>query len=309
MLVMFAGLSSINAQWIEKDIGSMSWFRSINFTNDGNGWIVGGKGTIYRTTDNGSTWRRVPWRSEDLVRDVYFSDKNTGWLLCERDPYTFHNGPASYLMFTSDGGNTWTEIDSPDKTNRMLGFVHSDDKLAFVVGEKGTTWSYNESLHRWISSNTGVSYMLSGGTGLGDKKWLLVGGGGTILRTENNGTSWETIPFPGDQKVKLNAVTMNDNRLCAVGNKGRIVCSDDLGMKWHIVDSGTTNDLFDIKHIGDGNMIAVGDMGTILTSDNNGRTWAMTHLKGKNRLEKIGAGSKQPIIVGFGKMMVLDNFD
>ena len=39
-------------------IPSVAWLRAIHFFDDNNGWIVGGYGTILRTTDGGKSWRR-----------------------------------------------------------------------------------------------------------------------------------------------------------------------------------------------------------------------------------------------------------
>ncbi len=39
-------------------IPSVAWLRAVHFFDDNNGWIVGGYGTIVRTTDGGKSWRR-----------------------------------------------------------------------------------------------------------------------------------------------------------------------------------------------------------------------------------------------------------
>lgn len=298
---------SSRAQLVEKDLGTLAWLRSIYFVGN-DGWLVGSKGTIFRSKDGGTTWKRFAWKSEDLIRDVFFADPNTGWLLCERDRFSYQSGSASYLMQTLDGGETWTEMPSPDESIRMLAFVHSPGKLGFVVGEKGTTWHFNAELKRWTTSNVGVPFLLSGGTNLGAKEWMIVGGGGTILKTSNDGSAWETMSFPGEQRVKLNAVIVNDGKLFAVGNKGKIIYSADMGKQWQPVESGTTNDLLDIKAVGKEKLVIVGDVGTVLTSIDNGRTWKSRSIK-KGRLEKIGITAEdRAIFVGFGKLIELESF-
>jgi photosystem II stability/assembly factor-like uncharacterized protein len=34
-----------------------TWLRSVNFADAQNGWMVGGFGTILRTSDGGKSWR------------------------------------------------------------------------------------------------------------------------------------------------------------------------------------------------------------------------------------------------------------
>lgn len=47
------------AEWKRADLGMQiyTWMRAIDFADAQNGWIVGGYGTILRTSDGGKTWR------------------------------------------------------------------------------------------------------------------------------------------------------------------------------------------------------------------------------------------------------------
>jgi photosystem II stability/assembly factor-like uncharacterized protein len=46
-------------EWTRADLGMQiyTWLRSVDFADAQNGWLVGGYGTILRTTDGGKTWR------------------------------------------------------------------------------------------------------------------------------------------------------------------------------------------------------------------------------------------------------------
>lgn len=303
MILLGIGSERSYAQWTEKDIGSLAWLRSIYFVDDQEGWLVGSKGTIFKTIDSGNKWQKVEWRSTDLIRDVFFSDRETGWILCERDQFSSNTGSASYMMHTTDGGKTWTELESPDKAIKMLRFVYSPTRLALVVGEKGTVWNFSETLKRWVSTNAGTSFLISDGILVSKDRWFLVGGGGTILGSIDEGKTWETFSYPGVQRVKLNAIAALDTRICAVGNRGKIICLDINGTNWTEIASGTENDLFDVKVIGKEKLLAVGDQGTIVTSEDSGSTWKTQFLKGKNRLEKIGVAGRTSYIAGFGKLL------
>ncbi len=47
-----------DAAWTRAKIGQdvLTWLRSVNFSDPKNGWMVGGFGLIFRTTDGGKTW-------------------------------------------------------------------------------------------------------------------------------------------------------------------------------------------------------------------------------------------------------------
>lgn len=297
-------LFTVNAQWVEKDLGSLAWLRSIYFVDSETGWIVGSKGTIFKTSDSGDSWQRIEWKSSDLIRDVFFLNKDTGWILCERDQFSVGNNAASYVLQTADGGKTWSELESPDRSIRMLRFVYSKDRLGFIVGEKGTVWHYDSCQNKFETSNVGTQFMLTDGIYLSEASRLVVGGGGTILQTNDNGKTWEQRSFPGKNKVKLNSIVITgEGNMCSVGNRGTIICANKIGTMWSEIISGTTTDLFDIKADGRGKMIAVGDEGVILASDDNGKTWRNFTLKSKTRLERIGLQGDILFISGFGKLL------
>ncbi|MGI9035269.1 MAG: YCF48-related protein [Pyrinomonadaceae bacterium] len=50
----------------------------VDFTNDKNGWIVGGGGTILRTDDRGKTWIRQDSQTRYSLYGL-FMDKKYGW--------------------------------------------------------------------------------------------------------------------------------------------------------------------------------------------------------------------------------------
>jgi photosystem II stability/assembly factor-like uncharacterized protein len=47
-----------DAAWTRAKIGQdvLTWLRSIHFSDPQHGWMVGGFGLIFRTTDGGKTW-------------------------------------------------------------------------------------------------------------------------------------------------------------------------------------------------------------------------------------------------------------
>ena len=52
-------LHSQDGEWesVQLRMPIVTWLRAVNFFDDDNGWIVGGYGTIIRTTDGGKTWQ------------------------------------------------------------------------------------------------------------------------------------------------------------------------------------------------------------------------------------------------------------
>jgi hypothetical protein len=59
---------------------------------------------VHRTADGGRTWKQsqLPTPpSPDKIADLFFLDRNHGWLV------TWHSPAGSYVFTTTDGGETW----------------------------------------------------------------------------------------------------------------------------------------------------------------------------------------------------------
>ena len=120
---------------------------------------------VFRTTDGGTTWKKILFRSEragavDLCLDpsnprVLFAStwevSRTPWLLSS-------GGPGSGLFKTTDGGDTWTDLTrhpglpkgllgkiavavSPASSSRVYALVEAEDGGLFRSDDGGGTWT------------------------------------------------------------------------------------------------------------------------------------------------------------------------
>ena len=70
----------------------------IFFVDGSYGWAAGAG--VWRTTDGGATWRRIPLLAGTTLRRILFADRNRGWAL----------GHDNRVLRTEDGGETWTVV-------------------------------------------------------------------------------------------------------------------------------------------------------------------------------------------------------
>ena len=71
---------------------------------------------------------------------------------------------------------------------------------------------------------------------------MIVGGNGTILRTNNYGNSWEKVDTKltnGFQKVKY----ISEDHVIIIGNLGTILVSKDKGENWSLVESQISSNM------------------------------------------------------------------
>ncbi|HSW48999.1 MAG TPA: hypothetical protein VLH09_02440 [Bryobacteraceae bacterium] len=72
---------------------------SLYFVNEANGWMVTGGG-LWRTTDSGGTWSKLPEAATPPMTRVHFLDEEHGWAV----------GPRKGFYQTSDGGASWSRV-------------------------------------------------------------------------------------------------------------------------------------------------------------------------------------------------------
>lgn len=129
-------------EWLfkEKRTTGREDLRSVYFLNDTTGW-AGGRGVLYHTTDAGETWRKLSLEihSDAYVTQIIFRNTLTGWALVQRDGDASSPGDSQFwLLFTMDGGETWTtqlDIVATVATGIRLG----KDREVWLVGTKYST--------------------------------------------------------------------------------------------------------------------------------------------------------------------------
>ena len=189
--------------------------------------------------DGGSTWKTLFLDKNNInLRNIRFLDSNVGWAV----------GHEGTILYTNDGGQTWT--------------------------------------YQFLSNYTGRDLpRLNGLTVLSKTRAMLAGEFGVIAETINAGKTWTVISSP-DIKATFTEIEQVGNLVLAVGLDGVIaqVNSNKLNLqatpkdvdqvRVKLLNSEVNNHLFDIATNKNGEGIVVG-LANILA------------IKNGNKLEKI----------------------
>lgn len=99
-------------------------FFNMYFITDSIGYIVGDKGEIFVTRNQGSSWLDISYQKGDgiYLYSIYFSDTNNGWI--------YGNG---FKLKTSDGGNSWLK-ENADYNIREIKFFDANFGYALIGG-------------------------------------------------------------------------------------------------------------------------------------------------------------------------------
>lgn len=101
--------------------------------------------------------------------------------------------------------------------------------------------------------------------------WI-VGYHGTILRSQDQGLTWELQPS-GTTEALFRVSAVNANEAWIAGSYGTILHTRDGGKSWHKQQTPTEEHLFGLDFINSRKGWAVGSRGTVLHTDDGGETW------------------------------------
>ncbi|HEV2881158.1 MAG TPA: YCF48-related protein [Pyrinomonadaceae bacterium] len=237
---------------------------AVYFTDGKRGWMAGDGGLIYRTEDGGRTWLRQAVGTNDQINDLYFHNKEDGYLVA---------GNAIY--FTEDGGRAWREARRFSPAD--FGGMPELYSVRFAGKKKG--WIVGSISRRDVVTDS------------------------LVLHTDDAGATWRAQLVPSrDELIHLDFA--DDRRGWIAGDKGTILSTTDGGLNWSRQRTGTNATLYHVHFVDDDHGWAVGERATILRTVNGGETWTAVTVPGLQPrttfLSVQFAGKEHGWIVGRG---------
>jgi photosystem II stability/assembly factor-like uncharacterized protein len=250
------------------------------------GWVVGGFGTIYHTTDGGSTWRPQVSNSTEQLFSVAFADAKTGWIV----------GRSGLVLATTNGGDTWKPQTS-GTPNHLFQVKALDTQHVWAVGDWGTVLYTQDGGKTWENRSLTRDVILNGLSWADSQHGWIVGEAGTILATTDGGATW-TEQHSGVEKTLFGVFFANPQQGWATGIDGLILHTTDGGQTWQVqhgdvevgaleqvgfADTLGNPSLYDIAVVGKTGY-AVGENGAVFASDDGGQTWHRKPVPGDTTL-------------------------
>jgi photosystem II stability/assembly factor-like uncharacterized protein len=204
-------------------------------------------------------------------------------------------------MKTFDGGESWEKLDFAEGRERISRIFFAAGGSGFAVGESGTLLALQNDQKTWKKSVLPVRYLMLDGEFTDNSRGVLVGGGGTILFTEDGGSSWNQAKLDDDPKTKLASVFFVDQKTgWSVGREGKIYFTNNGGRLWRAQTSNVVENLSDVFFVNPHEGFVVGDDGMILHTMTAGKVWKIKKSIVGHRLEKVFFVEKKGFAVGFG---------
>jgi photosystem II stability/assembly factor-like uncharacterized protein len=269
---------------------------TVYFLDSKRGWVGGDNGFLSHTDDGGHSWVRQTVATTDAINDVYFRDKEAGFLIAgnaifvTRDKGARWSEARRFLPAEFDGADVelYSVRFSSKKKGWVVGSVSKRDRvidsILLFTDNGGETWQRQRAPSRLELIHIDFA---------NDKRGWIAGTEGTILSTVDGGQTW------GKQKSGTTATIFHidfrsEKRGLAVGEKGTVLQTADGGENWIPVAVKVRSTLLNVQFVNDNNGWAVGRGGTILRTDDAGATWieqqsgTKQNLYGLYFVKKIG---------------------
>lgn len=248
---------------------------TVYFLDNKRGWVGGDNGFLSGSEDGGRTWVKRTVDTTDAINDIYFRDKEAGFLLA-----------GNAIFATRDNGARWSEVrrflprefDGADVELYSVRF--SSKKKGWVVGSVSKDGRVIDSIllhtenggETWLRQRAPSRLELIHVDFANDKRGWITGAQGTILTTLDGGDSW-TKQETGTKVTIFHIDFRNEKRGLAVGERGTILRTLDGGITWTPVVVKTHSTLWNVQFLSDDNGWIVGRGGTVLRTDDAGVAW------------------------------------
>ncbi|MEX6502097.1 WD40/YVTN/BNR-like repeat-containing protein [Pseudomonas sp. 25A3E] len=189
------------------------------FKDRDNGYAVGAYGALLETTDGGANWEDVSDRLDN--EDGYHLNA----IVAVKDAGLFIVGELGAMFRSADWGQTWEAVQGPYEGSLFgaLGTDEAGNLLAY--GLRGHLFRSSDFGDSWqrielnTPSNGPLEFGLADGNLLADGSIVVVGHGGSVLKSSDGGRSFSL--FNRADRISLAGITALDNgNLILVGQGG-----------------------------------------------------------------------------------------
>jgi photosystem II stability/assembly factor-like uncharacterized protein len=192
----------------------------------GGGVIYVAGDALYKSTDDGATWKSITAAYTPSYYAMHFIDASTGYL----GGYNFTTGT---LQKTTDGGTTWTKETNPNG-NGIGAFYFFSSSSGFAVCDAGVILRTTNGGSTWTQVGPSVSSSLRSVYFVNALVGYAVGGSQDIVATNDGGTTWHDYAMPASSGP--NAVWFSNSTTGFVGGQNGAIYKTSSGVGLGIND-------------------------------------------------------------------------
>jgi photosystem II stability/assembly factor-like uncharacterized protein len=209
------------ATWSQQfqDLKRESPLLDIWFNNANHGLAVGAYGALIETTDGGKTWNDV---SDRLDNEDQFHLNAIAQI---KDAGLFIVGEQGSMFRSSDDGQTWEKLEGPYEGSLFGVISTAQPQTLLAYGLRGNLYRSTDFGSTWEpvelnAARGALEFGLSGATLLEDGSIVVVGNGGSVVVSHDDGVTFSVFNRP--DRISLSAVTAAGNGNLILAGQGGV---------------------------------------------------------------------------------------
>ena len=262
---------------------------------------VGDRGHILFSDDNGVSWTQAKVPSRQMLTAVFFVSAQKGWAV----------GHDAQILQTTDAGATWTvQFEDLEREAPLLDIWFQNEQHGLAVGAYGALLETTDGGQNWEDVSDRLDnedgYHLNSIAAITDSGLFVVGEQGSMFRSADWGTTWETVKGPYEGSLFGVSGNGASAGVLVYGLRGHLFRSTDFGGNWQQVELSAANGplefgLSGASLLSDGSLVIVGHGGSVLKSSDAGRTFSVLNRSDRLSLSSVSAAADgNLILVGQG---------
>ncbi|MHC8306113.1 WD40/YVTN/BNR-like repeat-containing protein [Pseudomonas sp. PB3P13] len=222
---------------------------------------VGERGIVLLSDDNGVNWRQADVPVSVSLTAVQFVDANTGWAV----------GHAGVVLATRDAGEHWV-VQLDGLRAAQLELVAAREQLPAATDQNAAA-ARVQTAERLAGEGADKPFLAL--QFVDARRGVIVGAYGLAFRTDDGGTTWQSIIGQIDNPVgaHLSAIAQQGAHWFLAGEQGYLARSDDAGQSFTQLQSPYAGSFFTLQMRDDGVLLVAGLKGNVFASSDHGETF------------------------------------
>lgn len=253
-------------------------------------FVVGDRGHILVSTDQGKTWEQQVVPTRNMLTAVHFVDENLGFAV----------GHDEIIMRTQDGGQTWKKIRfEPEEERPFLDVWFRDKDFGMAIGAYGSVLLTTDGGETWESRMLGEyeDFHLNAIAMSDSGKLYIAAEAGNMYRSDDMGETWVKLESPYEGSF-FGVLPLANDVVYMFGLRGNMFRSEDAGETWEEVDTQTEAILTDGVQLEDGRIFVAGMGGALLESRDGGETFTLRQQSDRQGIAKLLPNQNGLLLIG-----------
>lgn len=208
------------ATWSKQfeDLSREAPLLDVTFLDAQHGFAVGAYGALIETTDGGQHWQDIAERLDNP------DQLHLNAIATIKDAGLFIVGEQGSMFRSSDNGQSWSRVEGPYEGSLFGVIATSHPRTLLAYGLRGNLFRSTDFGDAWQpiplkAARGSLEFGLASATLLNDGSLVLVGNGGTVLRSQDDGQSF-TVYNRADRLALSAAAALANGGLLLVGQGG-----------------------------------------------------------------------------------------